>query len=412
MACPSDTAIWTLLGLVAWALWVLLDFRAWTGFVRRHHQLGHEGRWDDLDVLFRRQARSFNPWLRLFLKVKAPGNFELLYANFLFQRGASDEALRLAEKAIEAAGRNVRMLGEGHALRALILADLGRHADAHAAAGRARALGATALADYNEALCCFYEGRLDEGLALARRAARDPKGDIARGLASAMLMLKGDDKAALEILLDRPLDVTTYYSEDQLRRLQRTGEGRLLLEAHQKLWAGVVEPLRYIYASYVYLELGDLDALGFSLEKAGAAMGGHPSLRIIHAELRACLCAGKGDAAGADDWLRKGADLLQPHRRRASQSEYHRFAGRAALMLGRKDAAVAELETALKTCLHPIENHSTRFWLARACEAAGNGTRAAELYRAVAEDGIPSKWSAEARAKASPPAPSGPTPAS
>jgi hypothetical protein len=75
--------------------------------------------------------------------------------------------------------------------------------------------------------------------------------------------------------------------------------------------------------------------------------------------------------------------------------------------MGRAAAAVAALEKALQSTRHPMEQHICRFWLARAYEAAGDGAKAAENDRAVAADGIVSKFS-----RASPPAPSEPPPAS
>jgi tetratricopeptide (TPR) repeat protein len=407
-----DLALALWLSLAALGLWALVDFRSWVRFLRVYHQLSHEGRWGDVEELFQREFRRLRPWVRLVLGFRAPGTLDLRYAAYLQQRGLLDDALRRAEEALAKAGRHRTMQGLAQAMLSILYAELGRYDDAHAAAARARAAGADASADYNEALCCFFQGRLDQGLELARRAARTPKGDIGRGIASALLAMKGDYKPALEVLLDRSLDVSVHYTEDGLRKLRRTSEGRKLLEAHQQHWTGIVEPLRFIYASYVYLDLGDLDALAFTLEKAGASLGGHPTLRIIYGQLQACLCAGKGDATGADGWLAKGAEILRTHPRRASRAEYHRFAGRAALTLGRADAAVEHLESSLKVALHPMEKHSTRYWLAKAYEAKGNAGKAAEMYRDVAQDGIASKWSGEARSKASPPAPSERPPAS
>src|SRR6185436_1769876 len=113
------------------------------------------------------------------------------------------------------------------------------------------------------------------------------------------------------------------------------------------------------------------------------------------------LCAMTGDGAAADGWLLKGADVLQTHPRRASAISYQRYAGRAYLMLGRKDAAVEALERALQLADHPMERHVGRYWLARAYEARGDKDKAAELDRLVREDGIVSRYS-----KAFPPAPS------
>jgi tetratricopeptide (TPR) repeat protein len=383
-------------------LWFFLDCKAWVRFVKRHHLLNHEGRWDDLEALHQKELRAFRPFVRLLIRFKSPGGLEVLIAGLLYQKGRAEEALRSAESAAAKSRGHATNHSEALSLQALSLLELGRYEELRDVAARIRSLGVTHVADFNEALLCLFLGRLDPALSLAQQVIRHPKGDLGRGLLSAILLSKGDHAAALETLLDPPRPVSAYYSPENLRKLERSSDGRAMVEAHQKQWAGVAEPLRFLQAGYLYLDLGDVEGLRFTLEKAGGVLGGNPTLNIIHRELNACLCASTGDAAGAERWLQQGAELLKTHPRRLSQMEFRRFGGRANLLLGRPAAALADFEASLELTRHPMEKHIARYWLARAQEAKGNKEKAAELYRAVVADGIASKYSVEA-AKASPP---------
>src|SRR6185436_12196929 len=99
------------LGIIALALWVYVDFRSWLRFLRAYHRLSHEGRFDEVEARFQREFRSFRPWVRLVLHVRAPGVLDLLYALYLQQRGVLDESLRAAERALAKAGGHTKMRG-------------------------------------------------------------------------------------------------------------------------------------------------------------------------------------------------------------------------------------------------------------------------------------------------------------
>jgi len=399
--------VWVWIGVAAWFLWFTIDCRLWVRFVHRSHQLDHEGKWEELEALIRKELAACRPWIRLNIHFRSPGAREGMAALCLFQRGKIEESLRFAEIGVRKSQRKPRTHADLLRLQALALAGLLRYDECRDVIGRIRNTGETAIADHVESLLCLYQGRLDDALVLAERARRDPRADVARHISSLVHLHQGSYGSAIEVLLEPARDVTSLYRADQLSALERTRDGRSMLEGHRRTWAGVVEPLRYLLAGYVYLEQDNPTELRFTMEKAAEVMSGNPSLRVIEAELNACLCAMTGDGAGADGWLRKGADVLQTHPRRASAIDFHRYAGRACLMLGRKDAAVEALERSLQLADQPMEKHVGRYWLARAYEARGDRGKAAELDRLLREDGIASKWS-----KASPPAPSAPPPAS
>src|SRR5262249_53332897 len=141
--------------------------------------------------------------------------------------------------------------------------------------------------------------------------AKQPRGDTGRGLAAMALHCKGDSKAAQEAILEAPLDVRVHYQPETLSKLERTSSGRALLEAHQKQWAGVVEPLRYIQAAIIYLDLKDADALRFALDRAAETMGGHPGLKVLHRVLEACSSAEAGKSDDAERRLKQGREILE-----------------------------------------------------------------------------------------------------
>jgi len=399
--------VWVWIGVAVWFLWFLVDCRLWVRFVHRRQKLEQEGKWEELEALIRRELRAFRPWIRLNIHFKSPGALEAIAALCLFQRGKLEESLRFAEAGALKSRRKPRTHADLLKLQALALAGLQRYDEASEVVGRIRQTGEAAVGDHVESLLCLYLGRLDRALSLAESARREPRADVARHVSSLVHLHRGAYGPAVEVLLDPPRDVTSLYRAEDLATLERTRDGRSMLEAHRKTWTGIVEPLRYLLAGYAYLDQDNPTELRFTLEKAAAVMSGNPSLRIIEAELNACLCAMTGDGAAADGWLLKGADVLQTHPRRASAISYQRYAGRAYLMLGRKDAAVEALERALQLADHPMERHVGRYWLARAYEARGDKDKAAELDRLVREDGIVSRYS-----KAFPPAPSAPPPAS
>lgn len=396
--------IWT--PLVALGLWIIVDFKAWTRFVQRNHRLDHEGKWDELDALIRKELHAFRPWVRLMLHFKAPGVLEGIAAGFYFECGRTEDSLRFAQASFRKARLGGPFTADILKLQALCLTELARYDEAREVVARLRSIGAASSADHAESFLCLNLGRLDEAIPLAERARQDPKVQ-AHGVIWCSHLYKGNHRQAVEVLLDPPKDVTSLYSAEQLHQLAKTGDGREMLESHRALWAGVMEPLRFLQAAYVYLDVRNAQELGFALDKAASVMGGSPALRTIYAELRACHCALEGDRAGVDRRLGEARELLTTFSKRTVELDFHRYSGRANLILGRDDAAVEAFEASLKLARHPMEKHAARYWLARGYEATGRREKAAELDREVAADGIASKF-----VRASPPPPSEPSRAS
>lgn len=384
------------LSVLAVALIIIVDTKTWSRFLRLYRELTHEGRLDAADALIERQRWIPRPFVGLVLWFKSPGSLDRLQSHVQFQAGRIDEALVVAGRAIKKAGRNHQALAESLNLQSLCLMELVRYDDARAAIAKGREAGGAVGADVMESRLALLTGNLDEAVRLGTRAAEDSRGYIGRTLASVALNCKGNPQGALALLQENPPGIWVHYQESALKKLERSSAGRELIDQHQKEWSGVLEPMRFLYAGLIYAELKDLDSLRFVLDKAGASMGGLPVVRAMHKSLEVLLCAGLGRVEETERCLREGLAILDGPILRASKGEFHRSAGRAQLALGRAKAAVAEFEAALQLSLHPLEKHINRFWLARANDALGDREKAAELFRLVAADGIPSKYAAEA----------------
>ena len=402
MRAFTDPALDVWLAVAVAGILVFIDLRGWQRFLRRHRQLLHEGRLQEAEAFLRRERRKVRLFVRPLMAIGFPGGLEIFSAQVYHQMGRLEEGLDMARKGALRARSHPKLLGDALNLQVLCLADLGHYDDARGLAARSRSLGRTEGADVADARTLLVQGRLDEASECGLRAAVHPRGHLGRVIASQALHCKGESRAALELLLDRPPDVRVHYAEESLRRIERSGSARSLLELHQKLWAGIVEPLRFLNAAIIYSDLGDLPALRFSLDQAAGTMGGHPGLRSMHRMLEASLFAQEGDGPAAERCLQEGREILAGPTTRGQKADFLRWAGRTLTRLGRWDAAQAELDAAMAIAIHPLEKHTTRFWMARLCEARGAGEKAAELYRSVAADGIPSRYAAEA-AKASRP---------
>lgn len=375
---------------------ILVDSWTWRHFMRQYHRLGHEGRFEALETLLLSELRTIRPFVGVWLWFKGPGTLNLFLGNLQFMTGRTEEALEMCRGAERKAGKHAKSLSDALALQSLCLTELGHYDEARALAARVRGIGVSPAGDVAESRIALLLGRFDEAIELGTRAAADRRGYVGRCHASVALNCRGNPQGALALLQENPPGVWVHYTDKVLKKLERTSSGRELLDLHQKQWSGVVEPLRFLYAALVYAELRDLDALRFALDKAGAAMGGHPAVRSMHKSLELLYHAGRGDAAEADRCLREGREILDRPTTRGLQSEFHRAAGRALLALNRVAPAMTEFEAALQTSVHPLEKHINRFWLARAHDARGERAKAAELFASVAADGIPSKYAAEA----------------
>jgi tetratricopeptide (TPR) repeat protein len=163
--------------------------------------------------------------------------------------------------------------------------------------------------------------------------------------------------------------------------------------------AGVFRPGQYIEAANACLEAGDLQNMEQALARAERELKPHPIIEHKYRQMRACCCAAKKDAVGAEDNLARVRELADEVPSRSAKYETHQAAGRAYLLLGRNESALAELHAAVQLALHPLEKHSTNYWLARAAEAVGQQQEAARLFGLVAADGFDTWMCADARAR-------------
>lgn len=98
----------------------------------------------------------------------------------------------------------------------------------------------------------------------------------------------------------------------------------------------------------------------------------------------------EGKADETDRCVARLREQVQKSPTRTRIWETHLAIGRSHYDLRRYREAVTELTEAQRHVLHPLENHTTTYWLAKAHEASGNRREAARCYQAVAADAIPS----------------------
>ncbi len=204
------------------------------------------------------------------------------------------------------------------------------------------------------------------------------------------------------MLVYEPSNALDFFSPEQLQQVTKDELGKGLVLAMDREAAGVFRPGRYLGIAQVCLEAGDADNLEQALDRVAAELGSHPVVAHIYYRVRACCCALKADAPGAENNLEQARALANEVPSRSAKYETHHFAGRAYWLLGRSEAALAELHTAGQLALHPLEKHSTNYWLARAADAAGHGREAARLFSLVAADGFNTWMRADAEARLTP----------
>jgi hypothetical protein len=108
----------------------------------------------------------------------------------------------------------------------------------------------------------------------------------------------------------------------------------------------------------------------------------------MYYRLRACCWALKGEAARAEQSLAQARTLTDEFPSRPSRYEMHRVMGKVALLLGRREEARTQFLAALGLALHPLEKHTTRYWLGLAAEACNHPEEAVPLFSAVVNDGF------------------------
>jgi hypothetical protein len=139
-----------------------------------------------------------------------------------------------------------------------------------------------------------------------------------------------------------------------------------------------------------------------ALDNAERELRTQPILEGVYYQLCAACFALKGDATNAETSLAKARDVAAKVPYRSLLHEVHLMTGRAYLMLDRVNDAVRELQAAAQAALHPIEKHSTNYWLARALTSSGQTEEASKVYKAVVADGFNTWMSVDAQARLDP----------
>lgn len=384
--------------------WLAMDMRSILKAGQRKNQLSIEGRWKELDEHFERMSNSWRPFVRLHDRYLLPGNFLTQHALFLYNRGRFEDALAKVELAIQRLKNKPQIFKSIHksatlgtqcgALKArtLILTGMGRYDEARSASAELASLEQSARSSNPPlALLEFSCGRLDETLALTQAVTpKDPQYDSMRVITALALSMKGEFDQAAEALLYEPGDMTKFYTPENLKLVSGTPEGARLIELQNKKVAGVFPPARLIVLAQVNISREDFKAADLALDQAEKKLGPEPGIQFSYCRHRASSLAAQGKSAEAENHIQRMRAIVQELPKRSLLWETHFSAGRCHTYLGRFDDAFVEFKKAQQFILHPIERHSTNYWIGRICEAMGDQSNAIPFYQAVVADGIPS----------------------
>src|SRR6266498_377165 len=397
----SSVIAWGIFALIAWFAW---DMRSILKSSQRKNQLSIDGRWRDLENYFERAEGTRRPFVWFHQKYLLPGNIETQYALFLYKQGRLEEALTKVEQAIQQIERKPWIFRSIHCsatfktlcgslkTRTLILTGLGRYDEARGAAAELQKLtGPHYKPNAALALLEYYCGHLDEALALAQVVPpEDTQYDAMCGLASLAYAAKGEFDEAIRALSYEPSDITKFYSAAGLETVSATPDGARLIELQRKKHAGVFQPARLLFSAQVYIAWGKFEDADRALDQAEKFLGPELGLQMSYCRHRACCLAGQGKSKEAENYIERMRAIARELPKRSLVWEKHFAAGRSYLYLRRFNDALAELIEAQRSVLHPIERHSTAYWIARTHDAAGNKRDANAYYQIVVSDTIPS----------------------
>jgi len=383
------------MGILAWLIADLGHSRRWR---LRRAELGARGDWQELTEYFEKEIGCRRPLLRLFRTMVLPGLLEAEYALHLSNQGEHEKALAWADRAGSRSGWR-KVLGKKLKVRALILCRLGRYQEAEAVVAKSRVSSAgEAQTEVVEGLIQLYQGRVEA--ALGQQAIHEPRlTSAARALVSTALVLMGRFQDAVNILIYEPSNVLVYFKPDELQQVTRDDLGRRLVLALDEKHASVTRPARHLEIASACFEAGDWQSLERAVRRAERELKSHPIVERIYLRLQACSCASKGDTAGTENNLARVRQSVDEAPNRSAKYEAHQAAGRAYSLLGWSERAFSEFQEAAKLALHPLEQHTTKYWLARAAEAAGRREEALGNFRRVVADGFNTRMSADARAR-------------
>ncbi len=398
-----------LLAAFALLLWFIADMNYALRRNKRRAELGAHGEWKALNVEFESALKCRRPMLLLFERFVTAGLLETRYALHLSNQGDQDRALALADRALTKANRwrpnwgrliatpaqdrQIILTTRGH-----ILCRMGRYADALKSAALAKSLDPSApMPKLVEGLIYFYQGDLEAALRCGEMMINTtPANDAARALISAAKSLNGRFQEAIDVMDYQPVNAAAFFSREQLELMQSDHHSHELVLAMHREVAGVFRPTKFLAIADVCLDSGDTKNMELALDRAETELGGNPEVRQMYYRLRACWWALKGDAVKAEENLAQARTLTHEFPSRSSRYETHRTAGKVALTLGGFEEARTQFLFALDLALHPLEKHTTRYWLARAAEACGHAQAAVALLSAVANDAFNTWMTAEA----------------
>jgi len=401
--------MYILAGALALLLWFIADMNYSLRRSKRRAELGARGDWKALNVDFESAMKRRRPMLLLFERFVTPGLLEARYALHLSNQGEQDRALGLADRALAKANRwrptwgsivaspaqNRQMIltTRGH-----ILCRMGRYADALQAAASAKSLAPAApMPKLVEGLVYFYQGNLEAALRCGEMVINtQTANDAARALICGAKTLNARFQEAIDVMDYQPVNAAAFFSREQLELMESNHNSQQVVLAMDREVAGVFRPTKFIAIADVCLEAGDTQNMAVALDRAETELGGNPQVRQMYYRLRACCWALQGEVAKAEDNLAQARTLTDEFPSRLSRYEMHRSAGRVALLLGRCGEARTQLLAALDVALHPLEKHTTRYWLGRSAEASGHAEEAVSLLSAVANDAFTTWMSADA----------------
>jgi tetratricopeptide (TPR) repeat protein len=408
---------------VAGLLWFLADIKFAQQWGLKRAELGAQDKWRELNAHFESGLKSRRPMLLLFQRLAIPGTLEAEYALHLSNQGEHERALVLAQKASRISAKRPAVHIAILPAQATILQRLGRYEEAKEVVRLGRTvLASPALAEFaktdpnlgvgivlQEALIELSLGHLDPALRLGVEASAGTISDPARALISGVLTAKGRFKEALEALVYQPSDFYTFlatmpplFESQEETPLDLLAEDKLLQQTVEKAneeLSSVFGPAIDLGRALVFLEAGDAANLGVALANTETKLKSHQIMEHIFVRTRACWHAMTGNLPGVDADLARARQLAADTRAsRSVKYETQLAVGRARFLLAQHNRAIDELKAANKLALHPIEKHTSTYWLARASHAA-NSSSAESLFKSVTADGFQTWMEADARVR-------------
>lgn len=395
--------------LLLCVFWFVADCKFAQQWSLKRAKLGAQDKWRELNTHFEAGLKCRRPFLLLFRRFAIPGLVEADYALHLSNQGQHESALVWAQEASRKSATRPDILLDVLPAEATVLLRLGRYADARKVILCGRDLLASSRHSANsppnrgngivltEALVALYLGNLTAALQLSIEASAAAVSDPGRVLISIVFVAMGRFQEALNALVYEPSRFEKFLKTEDHDLL---AEDKIFAETSDKMneeLAGVFGPAISIGRATVFLEAGDAGNLGEALKQAEAELKSNQIMEHIFVRTRACWHAMRGAVREAEADLARARQLTdEKPASRSAKYEYHLAAGRAYFLLGQQEKAISELSEAGQQALHPMEKHTSTYWLARANQSA-NRTSSANLFKTVIADGFPTWMAADSR---------------